>query len=139
MRRVVAEHIPNGKLVKRFLAVFGSGVSETDLKAHVLSAGNFLWHIFSWEHVDCLKNDAARKAFDALDFKRAWFFRDGYSKTAFPRIQSLACIGKLKAKSLDSMADVYVLSRDFLWVYVHTHEDVCGPYFCSLKVKNNLK
>jgi tRNA (guanine-N7-)-methyltransferase len=133
MKRYTAELIPNGRLVKRFLAAFGAGVSPADLKAHVLTSGNFLWHIFSWGYVDCLEGEAARQAFQALDFKRAWLFRGGYSQKGFPRVWGLACIGKLNAVALDAMDDVYVLAGDFSWVYVHTHEEVLGPYFCYLK------
>ena len=35
-----------------------------------------------------------------------------------------------KAKALDDQHEIYVVSKDFTWTYIKTHEhDLCGPYF----------
>ncbi len=55
---------------KRWLRLFADGVSADMLKQHVLAAGNYIWHVFTWELLprgSWLEGDEARNAFDAAD------------------------------------------------------------------------
>lgn len=45
------------RVKNRWLDVFADGVSDAELGRHVLSDGNYLWHLFSWNLVPCLSAD----------------------------------------------------------------------------------
>lgn len=34
---------------KRWLKLFASEISEKDIEKYVVSYGNYIWHVFSWE------------------------------------------------------------------------------------------
>ena len=44
------------------------------LGEHILSEGNFLWHLFSWKLRPCLEGDAARQALAAAQGERYLFY-----------------------------------------------------------------
>ena len=129
------------KTMQKWLNAFAKDVAEHVLQEHVLSAGNYLWHLFSYGYAPCLEGDAARKAFDALRYESAFKFRQAYVKVERPEGRCLAAYGielpvrtaKLTAAQLEKNrkeTDVYIVAEDFSWTYVHTHEDGwCGPYF----------
>ena len=124
--------IPHYDLYKQWLTAFGKGADLKDLADHVLSSGNCLWHLFSYDYVPSLDGKAAKRAFDKLKYTEAIRFSIGFSE----RIEDVCEIGKLSAKELDDSNewDVYIVAKDFSWTYVRTHErDYCGPYFCKLK------
>ena len=121
----------NRKLVRKWLDAFASAVPEDMLRDHVLKSCNFLWHAFTWGEAECLEGEAAKQAFDALDYTEAICFENGYSSCDFPRIDNVRTVGKMTAAELDAYSDIYLTAPDFSWTYVHTHEDpFCGPYFC---------
>ena len=118
----------------RFIAVFAAGVSEKQTKRHLYSTkkyNNYLWHLFSWELLppgSYLTGDAARRAYDAVDKKGAEYidwFEDDFTKHVTEKQKT--------AKQLEEYVEVYVVSKDFKWVYMKTHEgDCCGPYFMKI-------
>lgn len=117
----------------QWLNAFAPTISKSELKKHVIGDGNFLWHIFSWEFVSCVKQDDARHAFDSLEYDRAILFRSGYSFGGLVETSDLSFVDKLRSTDLDRDRDVYIVAPDFSWTYVHTHERSCGPYFCRRK------
>lgn len=125
-------------LDKWFLA-FAADVEAKFMEEHVLSKGNYLWHIFSWEAVPCLTGEAACRAFDSLEYDTAIMFENGYSWSQdgtcccadSTKLSNLKYTKKVSAIDLDATDDVYIVAADFSWVYVHTHEGMCGPYFCK--------
>ena len=66
-----------------------------------------------------------------------YFFYYEYPPADQPLIQALP---KSKALALADRpaddypsfngSDWYLVDKDFSWTYVHTHEEMCGPYFC---------
>ena len=98
------------------------------MNRHVIASGNYLWHIFTWGNVACLKGEEAKRAFDSLSYVQAIQFYDGRNS----RIKNVSLVGKVSAKELDENAgrDVYLVAEDFSWTYVRTHEELCGPYLC---------
>ena len=112
----------------KWLSVFASGISKEDMEKYIVSYGNYIWHAFSWELLDksaYLVGDAARAAYDSIDKSDAiclrWFDDDQVQE-----ISEDLC----KAKALDDQHEIYVVSKDFTWTYIKTHEhDLCGPYF----------
>ncbi len=117
----------------RWLDTFGADVPEAELGRHVLSEGNYLWHLFSWELAPCLTGEAARQAL--AEKTDCWLFYYEYPPEGKPRVRH---IGAPTAETLppesDSMsgADWYLVDKDFTWTYVHTHEEGLGPYFRAL-------
>lgn len=66
---------------ERWLSAFACGISREDLERYVVTTGNFIWHIFSWELIDgarYLSDDEARAAFDKTKKDGAeyisWFY-----------------------------------------------------------------
>ncbi|MBE6888737.1 MAG: DUF4275 family protein [Ruminococcaceae bacterium] len=125
------------QIAEKWLKAFAGDVPRDKLDKHVYDYGNLLWHIFSWELVECLSEDEARAAFDALDYKEALCFRSGYSADELILTESICNVPKTYSHELDSIADVYVTAPDFSWTYVHTHEESCGPYFLKINEKGN--
>lgn len=113
---------------KRWLKLFASEISDKDLERYVVSYGNFIWHVFSWElkpQGSYLLGDAAREAFDRADKSGARYFEpfpgDGPHEPSYD---------SPSAAELDGLSECYVISIDESWTYIKTHEgDLCGPYF----------
>lgn len=115
---------------RRWLDAFAGDVCEADLGKRVLAEGNYLWHIFSWELVPCLKGNAAREALAALPAGKAYLFYEGkWQDLPYVKLAELPLAGDF----FDDLWDVYLVDKDFTWTYVKTHEDACGPYFCRIK------
>lgn len=119
------------KFYSKWIDTFGASVSSKDLKKYVISNGNYLWHVFSWELIPksrYLDGKAAKEAYDRIDKCDAiyidWFEDDTINNIT----RDLNC-----AKDLDRFVEVYVVGKDFEWTYIKTHEDVCGPYFMKIK------
>ena len=60
----------------QWLKCFAADISQMDLEKYVVSTGNLIWHIFSWELKD--RNDyrsgmAAREAFDRMEKEDAMY------------------------------------------------------------------
>ena len=113
-----------------WLKHFAEGISEENIEKYVVSTGNYLWHVFSWELLDearYLVGDSAKDAYNKIDKNNAlyidWFSDDDAG--ALPREMSTA-------EALDQMTEVYVAAPDFSWTYIKTHEIMCGPYFMRL-------
>ena len=118
--------------INRWISAFAEGVDKSIIKNHVKSDGNFLWHIFTWGEVSCLKGEKAREAFDALEYTEAIRATGGFSN----KVKNSGTVGKLSALDVDNdpAADVYIVATDYSWTYVRTHEKgLCGPYFCVKK------
>lgn len=98
-------------------------------KARMLCVGSrrnsgFLWHLFSFEILNCEDGDGAMKLFDA-QHKSDCVVVSGIDNIAF----SLKNADKLNAEMLDQFTDVTVTAVDFSWTYSKTHEGMFGPYF----------
>jgi len=123
------------KIINNWLYAFARDVDKQKLSDHVLSYGNLLWHVFSYEYVPCLEGDEARAEFDRIAYDKAIRFHDGYSG----QITDVTETGKITAASLDKehkhgAQDVKVVAESFSWTYAKTHETGwCGPYFCYRK------
>ena len=117
---------------KKWLNSFASNITASDIKKYVVSTGDYIWHIFSWELLDehkYLNGEEAKKAYDKEDKSDAIYiewFEDDETKDITWELSS--------AKALDKLVEVYVVAKDFSWTYIKTHEgNLCGPYFMKLK------
>ncbi|WP_088043267.1 DUF4275 family protein [Bacillus sp. EAC] len=84
----------------------------------------YLWHIFSWEKVNCIKGDQANNEFDKIKKKSCYIF---YQHHNYAMIIENA--NKIKVADFIDEEDVYVVDSDFNWTYVKTHGEDFGPYF----------
>ncbi len=115
---------------KKWLKHFAVGISKKDLKNHVVSTGNLIWHTFSWKLLDdskFLEGDDAKKAYTEINKSGAHYiewFEDEKTHDVTWELHS--------ATALDKMVEVYVVASDFSWTYIKTHESTCGPYFMKL-------
>ena len=113
-----------------WLSHFANGISKENIEKHVVSTGNYLWHVFSWELLDkkvFLTGNSARKAYDKIDKHNALYidwFEDNETKELTAKLNT--------ANALDEMIEIYVVAPDFSWTYIKTHESMCGPYFMKL-------
>lgn len=113
-----------------WLSHFANGISKENIEKYVVSARNYLWHVFSWELLDkkvFLTGNSARKAYDKIDKHNALYidwFEDNETKNLTAKLST--------ANALDEMTETYVIASDFSWTYIKTHESMCGPYFMKL-------
>lgn len=91
----------------------------------------FKWHLFSFELLNALEDDAARAAFDAEAKDTLFLFWQHTDKAYLVENAHL-----FKAKDFDHdfipFSDFYLFSPEGKWTYIHTHESMCGPYFYKL-------
>ncbi len=95
-----------------------------------------LWDTaLSLRHLDeWLSGDAAREAFDAAVYDRALIFKTAYysRREEKIRLEEPCLIGKVSHTEFENLAnfeDIYIVSEDFRWTYIHTHEAEFGPFF----------
>lgn len=141
--RCVASMIPweepfpdNIKTIKsRWLNSFAIDIPESELKNHVLSAGNFLWHIFSWKLTSCLEGDSAREALANLPDENFYLFYCEYPPENMPPVRLISKSDALNLPETNHLfgADWYLTDKNFSWTYAHPHELDLGPYFCKSK------
>lgn len=118
------------RIRERWLDAFAPAVPEAVMGQHVLAEGNYLWHIFTWGEVPCLKGDDAKKALETMDWENCYQFYYEYAPADKPRVRTLS---REELATLPNDLDWYLTDETFSWTYVHTHEADCGPFFCQVK------
>ena len=117
---------------KKWLSCFAKDIDKKKIQKYVVSTGNHIWHIFSWELLpegSYLVGDKARKAYNELakyERENALYIEPfGIGESfALPWQDSVA-------EKLEDHTEIFVAANDFSWTYIKTHEgDYCGPYFC---------
>ncbi|MBQ3528153.1 MAG: DUF4275 family protein [Clostridia bacterium] len=116
---------------KEWMSHFAKGIPKHKIEKYVISTGNYIWHVFSWELLpkgSFLEGDAAREAFDSLwtyTKENAVYIEPFEDEGTFSMTQKEA-----KSENLDKHVEIYAMARDHSWTYIKTHEgDLCGPYF----------
>ena len=92
----------------------------------------YLWHIFSYEKIDCVKDVRANQAFNNVTKNTCYVFHQNSDYALIIEDASLVIASEFMKKDDFDEGDIYVVDQDFTWTYVNTHEGSCGPYF-SLK------
>ena len=112
---------------KKWLDSFAIGTDEKELETFVLSNGNYLWHLFSWEVLDSekfLEGDEAKKAFEQIDKSGAiYIYWDKNDETKELTNEALELLSK------EELNEIYVVANDFSWTYMITSQESFGPYF----------
>ena len=131
-KKVKVLEIPKwgGYLRKKWETEYANHLSDKEKQSIYLydedGACGYLWHIFSYERRDCLKEGQADMALNREPKKSCYVFYQ-HSDDAL----ILEHAGGLTANDFVNEQDVYVVEKDFQWTYVKTHETGwCGPYFC---------
>lgn len=71
-----------------------------------------------------MKNEDARRAFDQISKNEVFVMYQNSLK-----IFHYKNANDITSTDFDSEQDIYIFDIDFTWTYVHTHEDMCGPFF----------
>ncbi|MBM7606677.1 hypothetical protein JOC75_004731 [Metabacillus crassostreae] len=124
---VISDIEDSEELIKRWDRTFAKNISD-----HVkrdIYYDQFRWHIFSYEKQECLEEEAARNAFNAVEKQDLYIMYQGVTSVLLYLNAS-----ELVAENFDSQQDIYIFDKNFSWTYVNTHESMCGPYF--YKVEN---
>jgi hypothetical protein len=110
------------ELRKKWENKFTDEISLSEKKS--IYFDQFLWHVFSYEKLSCLKNEEAMKAFNQEPKKCCYVFYQHHDNAFM-----INNADKIKAEDFENEHDVYVVDKNFHWTFVHTHEYYCGPYF----------
>lgn len=84
----------------------------------------YLWHIFSFEFLNCETEDTAKNLFNQEN-KKSCVIVSNVDDIAY----HLENAESIMAKLLEQFVDVTITASDFSWTYTKTHEEMCGPYF----------
>lgn len=87
----------------------------------------YLWHIFSYQKVECLERDEAMEAFNNIKKNECFAF---YQHDDI--LLKLNNLKNIKAEDFSSEGDIYIVDKSMSWTYAHTHEEHCGPYFYKI-------
>ena len=116
-------------LQKQWEYNFSNHISDEEKKSIYLFDNSgfcgYLWHIFSSDKKDCLKDEQAEKAFNNEQKDHCYIF---YQHSDYALILNNASM--FIANDLIYEEDIYIVDKEFSWTYVKTHETGwCGPYF----------
>ncbi|MBB3112868.1 hypothetical protein FHS18_004970 [Paenibacillus phyllosphaerae] len=127
--RVLEIPIWGGYLRSQWEAHFAAHLSEQDKENIFLNGdGGYLWHLFSYRRTDCLEKEEAVQAF-MHESKGPCFLFYQHSDYAL-RLEHAA---NLTIDDVNNQSDIYIVSADFSWTLVITHEkDWLGPYFSRI-------
>ncbi len=116
------------ELIQKWDYSFAKNISES-VKRDIYY-DQFKWHIFSYEKQECLKEEEARNAFNAVAKEELYIMYQGN-----PIVSLYSNASELKAEDFDSKQDIYIFDKNFSWTYVLTHESMCGPYYYKINNK----
>lgn len=114
---------------KKWYAAFAADVAPDIMSEKVKGLGCCPWHIFTFGGVQCLEGEKALKAYmnstedEEVYVYIGYDFDDDWVETRQNDILELTSLMK-------SGTEIYIVSLDFTWTFVWTHEGDCfGPYF----------
>lgn len=114
------------KFTNQWLRHFAPSVSKDQIEKYVRNG--CLWHIFSFDLLpreSFLVGDDARAAYNAVCDEDC-IFCDVYGSGVTDKRKD----AYWTASSIDeAVTELYVVSKDYSWTYIKTHEELCGPYF----------
>lgn len=124
----------NEYLKKRWEENFARSLSDKE-KEDIFLLNGFLWHIFSYDKVDYLKENDAKDSFDKINKNFLYVFYQLENEAYI-----IENTKNLKASDFNGQGDIYITDKDFTFTYVNTHEEgYLGPYFFDKTYKKELK
>ena len=100
-------------------------------------ACGYLWHVFSYEKNDCVKDDRANQTFNNVAKNTCYVFHQHSDYALIIEGASLVTASDFMMKDDFDEEDIYVVDKDFTWTYVNAHERSCGPYFSEKNENSN--
>ncbi|MDV6377864.1 DUF4275 family protein [Sporosarcina sp. GW1-11] len=94
----------------------------------------FLWHLCSYEKVECLEKEEAISAFEKKNKKQCTIFYQ-FSDDAYlvQHAKNLSVQDLPRDEWNMDYQDLYVMDQDHQWTFIITHEnDWLGPYFIEM-------
>ena len=89
---------------------------------------SFKWHLYSYQQLPHLVSQEARAAFDQQPKTNVYcMYQESRVVEVFKNAQNLL------STDVDNRQDIYLFDDTFSWTYIHTHEEMCGPYFVNLQ------
>lgn len=113
------------ELERQWEEAFAKNISQSQKRK--MAFAQCMWNVFSWEKIDCLKEQWAVEAFDLQKKTGCYLICTSSEEAIF-----IPKANRLKAKDIaHAGSDFYIVDEYFTWTYVVTHEEDCGPYFCN--------
>lgn len=114
----------------KWTKLFAASIPKEDRKKVYFE--QYRWHLFSFDLLEALKENAARTAFNACSKDTAYLFFQHTDQAYLVENAHL-----LMAADFDYIflphPDIYLFDSNGKWTYIHTHESMCGPYFYQPK------
>jgi hypothetical protein len=85
---------------------------------------NYLWHIFSYDYLDCIKNEEAKNEYINTNKDKVLILLD-FHNLCF----EIEDVNLIDFDFINSKQDIYITDINFNWCYINTHESCFGPYF----------
>jgi hypothetical protein len=107
---------------------FASHLSKEEQKSIYMDS--LLWHLCSWEKVNCLEKDKAIKAFEnQLKNKCTIFYQNTDEAYLVENAKNLTIKDIPHHDGHMYYSDIYIMDWEKKWTFIMTHETDFGPYF----------
>ena len=123
------------KIIKKYQDTFFSNLTEKDKKE--IYFNQYMWHAFSYDKIRCLKGEDAINEFEKMSKNEVYIFFEHDDVVLEEKNITLNKLFESLENSEEIGYDCYVVSKDFTWTFVTTHEtqyndgiyhDI-GPFF----------
>ncbi|MGN9865368.1 DUF4275 family protein [Bacillus swezeyi] len=119
-----------GYLRKSWENIFANHLSKEDKEEIYLA--HFLWHLCSWDAVNCFIEGEAIKLFNQHKKRKCTIFYQDINEAYLVENAKNLRIQDLPYDPLHMFyGDIYVMDWEQKWTFIMTHEEKCGPYFIS--------
>ncbi|MBO0587768.1 DUF4275 family protein [Sporosarcina sp. E16_8] len=113
-----------GKWIEKFA---GHLTKEEQIEIYLDS---FLWHLCSYEKVECLEKEEAIKAFERQKKNQCTIFYQFTNEAFLVQNAKSLKVNDFPWDRLDlDSSDMYVMDWENNWTFIKTHETGLGPYF----------
>lgn len=129
-RGLIFKPISKRTVTRKWDAFFTSKISLEEKRKIFYSS--FKWHMFSYEKIEAVKGDDAKRAFDCCEKESAYLFIQCTDEAWRIENAQLLTSADLGVDYSFERADVYIFDVKGKWAYTRTHESDCGPYFLRI-------
>ena len=106
---------------------FASHLSTEEQNA--IGMDGFLWHLCSWEKVDCLEKEEAKAVLKKLLKQKCFIFYQFIDEAYLLENAKTLTIEELPYDQYYAdYGDIYVVDWEYEWTFMMTHESEYGPY-----------
>ena len=123
------------KIIKKYEETFFSDLTEKDKKE--IYFNQFMWHAFSYKKIECLDGEDAINEFAKMNKNEVYIFLENDDTILEEKNVTLEKLFEIVKNHEEFGDDYYVVSKDFTWTFVTTHETYyndgiyhyLGPFF----------